>query len=139
MELETLEAGCVVTVEGQVKEARIKNYGDMVNAWMIMDPAKVQKSSFEVAGQVEEIFSGWARDGQEFAAIWNSTVVLDQQINIYLPEDHTIQVGDTITAQGALLAPAGPEEFCTAYIRGREPGGVFVMPEPVLLQKETGK
>jgi len=134
-ELESLSRDDVVALEGTVKEIKVEKYSDMVRVEMTMDPAHIIDHTFEVTGEVKEIFHDWDRDGQDYAAIWDSSVVLDRQINIYLPKDHDVQVGDSLTARGALLAPSHPEEFAIAYIRGLGTPDVFVMPEPDFVQK----
>lgn len=131
-DLDNLKAGCVVSLEGTVKEVKADVMGDIE---MTMDPAHVVGDVFEIIGEVEEIFHDWDRGGQDYAAIWDSSVIRDRQINVYLPEGHNVQVGDRLSAQGALVAPLYPEEFTVAYIRGRETADVFVMPEPDMVQK----
>lgn len=138
-ELEALAPDAVVGLEGTVKEVQREKYGDIIRAEMILEPAHSIGNTFEVTGEVEEISHDWVRNGQDYAAIWDSSVVQDRQINIYLPEGHDVRVGDTLTARGALLAPSNPEEFSIGFIRGRGTPEVFVMPEPDSVEKGAGQ
>lgn len=126
-ELESLHADDVAALEGTVKRIESSKTGGVR---MIIDPARMVDRVFEVAGEVEEIYHDWSRDGQDYAAIWDSSVVLNRQINIYLPKGHHVRVGDKLAARGALLAPSRPQDFSIGFIRGRGPTEVFIMLEP---------
>ena len=138
-ELEALTLDAVIGLEGTVKEVEAEKLGDMARWKIRMEPAHITDRAFEVTGEVEEIFHDWNREGQDYAAIWDSSVVQDRQINIYLPEGHHVKAGDSLTARGALLAPSNPEEFSVAYIHGRGTPEVFVMPEAELVEKGAGQ
>lgn len=139
-ELEDLSPGEVIGLEGSVKEVKMKTYGDMPNVQMILDPAHVAGDVFEITGEVEAVFQDLGRDGQKCAAVWDNSVMLERQINVYLPENPEVRVGDRITARGGLLGPSDPDQFCMAYIPDRGFPEVFVMPEPLFVGPagETG-
>ena len=133
-ELEGLQAGEVIALEGTVKEVQAHSSGA---AEMVLVPAHVAGKEFEITGKVEKIFHDWERDGQDYAALWDSTVVESRQVNVYLPQGHEVQEGDTITARGALFAPADLGELSIGFLPGNQSAAVFLMYEPNSVQKEV--
>ena len=133
-ELEGLQAGEVIALEGTVKEVQAHSSGVTE---MVLDPAQVVGREFEITGQVEKIFHDWERDGQDYAALWDSSVVENRQVNVYLPQGHEVQEGDTITAQGALTAPSDLGELGVGLLPGNQSAAVFLMYEPNAVQKEV--
>lgn len=133
-ELEGLQAGEVIALEGTVKEVQAHSSGVTE---MVLDPAQVVGREFEITGQVEKIFHDWERDGQDYAALWDSSVVENRQVNVYLPQGHEVQEGDTITAQGALTAPSDLGELGVGLLPGKQSAAVFLMYEPNSVQKEV--
>ncbi len=135
-EWEALEIGQVIALEGTVKAVNTSRFG---NAEMILEPAHVTGDVFELTGEVKGVYHDWARDGQEYASIWDSSIVKDRQINIYLPEDHQVCGGDIITARGSLVAPSNLGELGIAVLPDRRTDEVFIMYEPNRVQKEVEK
>ena len=133
-ELEGLQAGEVIALEGTVKEVQAHSSGA---AEMVLVPAHVAGKEFEITGKVEKIFHDWERDGQDYAALWDSTVVESRQVNVYLPQGHEVQEGDTITARGALFASADLGELSIGFLPGNQSAAVFLMYEPNAVQKEV--
>lgn len=133
-ELEGLQAGEVIALEGTVKEVQAHSSGVIE---MVLDPAHVVGREFEITGKVEKIFHDWERDGQDYAALWDSTVVESRQVNVYLPQGHGVEEGNTITAQGALTAPADLGELGVGLLPGNQSAAVFLMYEPNSVQKEV--
>lgn len=133
-ELEGLQAGEIIALEGTVKEVQVHSSGVTE---MVLDPAHVVGREFEITGQVEKIFHDWERDGQDYAALWDSTVVESRQVNVYLPQGHGVEEGNTITAQGALTAPADLGELGVGLLPGNQSAAVFLMYEPNSVQKEV--
>lgn len=131
-EWEALEVGQVIALEGTVKAVKD-------NAEIILEPAHVTGDVFKLTGKVKGVYHDWGRDGQEYALIWDSSIVKDRQINIYLPEDHQVCEGDTITAQGSLVAPGDLGELGIAVLPDRQTDEVFLMYEPNRVQKEVEK
>ena len=133
-ELEGLQVNEVIALEGTVKEVAAQSNG---LTEMVLDPAHVVGKEFEITGQVEKIFHDWERDGQDYAALWDSTAVENRQVNVYLPQGHEVQEGDTITVQGALVAPADLGELGVGLLPGNQSATVFLMYEPNAVQKEV--
>ena len=133
-ELEGLQVNEVIALEGTVKEVAAQSNG---LTEMVLDPAHVVGKEFEITGQVEKIFHDWERDGQDYAALWDSSVVENRQVNVYLPQGHEVQEGDTITVQGALVAPSDLGELGVGLLPGNQSATVFLMYEPYSVQKEV--
>ena len=133
-ELEGLQAGEVIALEGTVEEVQAHPSGVTE---MVLDPAQVVGREFEITGKVEKIFHDWERDGQDYAALWDSTVVESRQVNVYLPQGHGVEEGDTITARGTLFAPADLGELSIGFLPGNQSAAVFLMYEPNSIQKEV--
>lgn len=133
-ELQGLKMGDVLALEGAVNEVEIKQYGGMSNVTMTMDPAHVTGNVFAITGEVEKIYHDWDRDGQDYAAMVDNSVVQGRQVNIYLPEGHGLREGDSLSAKGTLTAPG---DYAGGLLAASEKGGpeVFVMYEPEALQK----
>lgn len=136
-ELEKLQRNGIASFEGRVKEVKTETWNDKFSAEIVMEDARVIESIFEIKGRVEEIFWDCYHNEQYYAAIWDSSVFDDVQINIYLPDEHTLEPGDSFTARGALLYPSNPEEFVVAYLDRCGLSEVFVMPEPEFIRKEA--
>lgn len=137
-ELADLQNNDVIAVEGSVEDVEVKNFGGTYNVQMTVGSAHVVKTTFELTGEVEMIFHDWDRDGQDCAAIWDSSIVQDCQVCVYLPQGHDIQEGDVITAQGALCAPQDLGELGIGVLPDHKAPTVFIMYEPDFVQKEAG-
>ena len=133
-ELEGLQAGEVIALEGTVKEVQAHSSGVTE---MVLDPAQVAGKEFEITGKVEKIFHDWERDGQDYAALWDSTVVESRQVNVYLPQGHEVQEDSEIARRGALFAPADLGELSIGFLPGNQSAAVFLMYEPNSVQKEV--
>lgn len=138
-ELVGLQINDVIAVEGTVEDVDVKVFGGMYNVRMTVGSAHVMETAFELTGKVEEIWRDWDKEDQYYAAIWDSSIVRDRQICVYLPQGHDIQKGDTITAQGALCAPQNLADLSIAYLPNHTGATVFIMYEPNSVHKEAGE
>lgn len=138
-ELAGLQINDVIAVEGTVEDVEVKIFGGVYNVQMTVGSAHIMETAFELTGKVEEVWRDWDKDDQYYAAIWDSSIVQDRQICVYLPQGHDIQKGDTITAQGALCAPQSLAELSIAYLPNHTGATVFIMYEPNFVQKEASE
>lgn len=138
-ELQEVKNNDIIAFEGTVKEVNTETWNDRFSTEMIMEDAHVTARVFEITGCVEELCQDASRGGQIYASIWDNSVVLERQINIYLPQNHGLEIGDSFTTRGTLLYPAYPDEFTVGYIKGRGFPEVYVMPEPEYIRKEEIK
>lgn len=135
-EWKALQIGQVIALEGTVKRIDTDQLG---GAEMVLEPAHVTGDIFEISGEVADVYHDLERDGQDYVIIWDNSVVKNRQINIYLPENHEVQKGDIITAQGSLFAPSNLGELGIAVFPDRNTDEVFIMYEPDTVQKEVEK
>lgn len=138
-ELEQIERDDIATFEGTVKEVKTETWNDTFDAVMVIEDARLLEKTFEVTGVVEDVLWDCERDDQRYAAIWDSSIIIDRQISIYLPDPYMFEEGDRITARGKLVYPSSPEEFQVGYIRGRGFPEVFAMPYPEYVRKVSAE
>lgn len=135
-EWKTLQVGQVIALEGTAKSMETNGFG---GAELFIEPANMTGNIFEISGEVENVYHDWGRDGQDYVLVWDSSVVKNRQINVYLPKNHEVQKGDIITARGTLFAPGNLGELGLAVFSDRNTDEVFIMYEPDMVQKEVEK
>ena len=114
-ELDKIEKYDVLGFEGTVKEIEA---GEGQRIRVIMDPVRVTDYTFQVTGKAEHIFNNFNQDGNwvdqdgnlleegwDVAMFLDDSVIKGRQIDVYLPEGHGIQEGDSITVRGKITCP----------------------------------